>query len=162
METKKDELLMLMSCKQMKDDQWKRNQCYIGVSVRLWWLCPTPLRHCSGEGATLAPLHSLGPPEGPCVSVCYCSHCTHRLLHLHVAHGGVRGSFRPVRQLLVAPSLGIQQVGEWTQLEVVSICKKKEKQCKYTQRSVQQKEQSHSYHNTESQSSEKELQQLWI
>lgn len=118
---------MLMSCKQMKDDQWKRNQCYIGVSVRLWWLCPTPLRHCSGEGATRAPLHSLGPPEGPCVSVCYCSHCTHRLLHLHVAHGGVRGSFRPVRQLLVAPSLGIQQVGEWTQLEMVSICKKNKK-----------------------------------
>ncbi|KAG7230871.1 hypothetical protein INR49_024898 [Caranx melampygus] len=34
-----------------------------------------------------------------------------RLLHLHVAHGGVWGSFRPIRQLLVAPSLGIQQVG---------------------------------------------------
>lgn len=88
-------------------------------------MCQTPLRHCSGKGAALAPLHLPGPPEGgPCVSVCYCSHCTHRLLHLHVAHGGVRGGFGPVRQLLVAPSLGIQQVGERTQLEVVSICKK--------------------------------------
>lgn len=68
METKKDELLMLMSCKQMKDDQWKRNQCYIGVSVRLWWLCPTPLRHCSGEGATRSPPF-FGAPRGP---LCLC------------------------------------------------------------------------------------------
>lgn len=125
-----NELLMLMRCKWMTDGQWKRNQCYIGVNVildvRFWWLCPTPLRHCSGAGATLAPLRLLGPletPEGPCVSVCYCSHCTHRLLHLHVAHGGIRGGLRPVRQLLVAPSLCIQEVGQWPQLEVVSICK---------------------------------------
>ncbi len=132
-----DERLMLMNCKWMNDGQWKRNQCYIGVNVRLWWLCLAPLRHRSGAGATLAPLQLLGPPEGPCVSVCYCSHCTHRLLHLHVAHGGVRGGFRPVRQLLVAASLGIQQVGQWAQLEVVSICNKTRKKESRMQKSAQ-------------------------
>lgn len=87
-----------------------------------------PLRHCSGAGAPFAPLHLLWPlenPGSPCVSVCYCSHCTHRLLHLHVAHGRVWSSFRPVWQLLVAAGLRIQQVGQRTQLEVVSICPKK-------------------------------------
>lgn len=102
-------------------------ECYIGVGVirdgGVWgWsggglsLVLAPLRHRSGEGATLAPLQLLGPlerpPGGPCVSVCYCSHCTHRLLHLHVAHGGVWGGFGPVGQLLVAAGLGVQQVGQ--------------------------------------------------
>lgn len=92
--------------------------------VRLWSHCLAPLRHCSGAGAPFAPLQLLWPlenPGSPCVSVCYCSHCTHRLLHLHVAHGRVWSSFRPVRQLLVAAGLRIQQMGQRTQLEVVSI-----------------------------------------
>lgn len=118
MEAKKDGCfrwavtVMLMSCKWMTDGEWARNQCYIGVSVILCVRhCLAPLRHCSGAGAILAPLQLLVPldtPAGPCVSECYCSHCTHRLLHLHVAHRGVWGGFRPVRQLLVAASLGIQ------------------------------------------------------
>lgn len=98
-------------------------ECYIGVGVirdgGVWGggaLSLAPLRHHSGEGATLAPLQLLGPlerpPGAPCVSVCYCSHCTHRLLHLHVAHGGVWGGFGPVGQLLVAAGLGVQQVGQ--------------------------------------------------
>lgn len=93
-------------------------ECYIGVDV-IWdggsALSLAPLRHRSGGGATLAPLQLSGPlerPGGPCVSVCYCSHCTHRLLHLHVAHGGVWGGFWPVGQLLVAAGLGVQQVGQ--------------------------------------------------
>lgn len=89
-----------------------------------------PLRHCSGAGARFAPLRLLRPPENPgspCVSVCYCSHCTHRLLHLHVAHGRVWSSFRPVRQLLVAAGLRVQQVGQRAQLEVVSIYHPREK-----------------------------------
>lgn len=91
----------------------------MGVFGGVWgWgaLSLAPLRHRSGEGATLAPLQLLGPlerpPGAPCVSVCYCSHCTHRLLHLHVAHGGVWGGFGPVGQLLVAAGLGVQQVGQ--------------------------------------------------
>lgn len=94
-------------------------ECYIGVGVIRdgvvlgGALSLAPLRHRSGEGVTLQLLGPLErPPGGPCVSVCYCSHCTHRLLHLHVAHGGVWGGFGPVGQLLVAAGLGVQQVGQ--------------------------------------------------
>lgn len=48
-------------------------------------------------------------PQGP-ASESNCSPCTHRILHLHVAHGGVGCRLRPVGQLLVAACFGIQQV----------------------------------------------------
>ena len=115
-----DELLMLMSCKWMND-----GKCYIGVNVVL------DVRLCAAPSETLlwgrssprspplcGPLES---PEDPCVSVSYCSHCTHRILHLHVAHAGVWSGFGPVGQLLVAAGFSIQQVGQRPQLEVVSI-----------------------------------------
>lgn len=57
------------------------------------------------------------------ISVYYCFHHTHSILHLHVAHGGVWRCLGPVRELLVAPSLGIEQMGERAQLEVVSVYK---------------------------------------
>lgn len=102
--------------------------CYIGCEALVTLSSPSeaPLwgRSNSRSPPTFGPLEI---PEGPRVSVSYCSHCTHRILHLHVAHGGVWGGFRPVRQFLVAAGLRIQQVGQWTQLKVVSICKNKKK-----------------------------------
>ena len=61
-------------------------------------------------------------PQGP-ASESNCPPCTHRILHLHVAHGGVGCRLGPVRQLLVAACFGIQQVRQRAQLEMVSVCK---------------------------------------
>lgn len=58
---------------------------------------------------------TLDPPPPMHPSTLGCS------THLHIPHGGVRGLIWPVRQLLVAHSLGVEQVGQGAQLEMVPI-----------------------------------------
>lgn len=59
--------------------------------------------------------------RAPCRLSLHLRHSTSTPADLHIAHGGVRGFLWPVWELLVACGLGIEQVGQRAQLEVVPV-----------------------------------------
>lgn len=89
---------------------------------------PSPSRCVSTREGTGAGEQYLGTFWGSSKTLSQCPHlgpsspmhprCS---THLHIPHRGVRGLVWPVRQLLVAHSLSVEQMGQGAQLEMVPI-----------------------------------------